>query len=307
MREPLLIGLAAWIALTGTAVADHDRGVTLYRDVHFQGAGQTFNDGDELAELTGSVIGNDSVSSVRVDAGCRVTLYADAHFRGEAITLSEDVDDLRHTYFGNDRASSLAVECRRPGWFDGDPSADGRSGAVLYTDQDFRGREEAVHDDDRDLRDNPVGQDTVSSVRVAPGCRVVLYADVDFRGASTLLTDSAPSLAGTAVGNDRVSSLEVSCDGRPEGVTLYEDVSYAGRAETFLRDDPQLRDNDIREDRVSSARVAPGCVATLYEHPGYRGRATTLRGDEPDLRRTSVGNDSVSSIRVDCRRFRRRR
>ncbi|HEX9733820.1 MAG TPA: beta/gamma crystallin-related protein [Thermoanaerobaculia bacterium] len=311
MRRHLIIALLALAATAATAAAEHERGATLYRDAGFRGESQTFADGEQVHELSGLPIGNDSVSSVRVDRGCRVTLYADDHFRGEAVTLEDDVADLRSTSFGQDRASSLTVECRRPGWFEGGargrPDWGDRRGAVLYSDEDFRGREELFPDDDADLRDNAVRQDSVSSVRVAEGCRVVLYADSDFRGAATLLTESAPNLRGTEVGNDRVSSLEVRCDGGPEGVTLYENSDYRGRSETFLRDDPRLTNNFIRQDGVSSARVAPGCVATLYEHADYRGRSTTLRHDEPDLRKSRVGNDAVSSIRVECRRFGRRR
>lgn len=308
MRRYLIIALTALAA--SAAAADHDRGVTLYRDVGFSGESETFNDGDEVRALSGRAIGNDSVSSLRVDHGCRVTLYADDDFRGEAVTLDDDVADLRSTSFGHDRASSLTVECRRPGWYGGPaveaPDWGGRRGVALYSDEGFGGREEVFVGDDADLRDNAVPQDSASSVRVAPGCRAVLYEDTDFRGAATLVTESASSLRDTEVGNDRVSSLEVRCDGGPAGVTLYEHVNYQGRSETFLRDDPRLTNNFIRQDGVSSARVAPGCVATLYEHSDYGGRSTTLRRDEPDLRGTLVGNDKVSSIRVACRTFGRR-
>jgi len=215
MRRHLIIALTVLAAWTGTAAADHDRGVTLYRDVGFRGQSQTFADGDEVRELGGRAIGNDSVSSVRLDAGCRVTLYADEGFRGEAITLSEDVADLRSTYFGQDRASSLAVECRRPGWFDGGtperPDGGGGDGVTLYEDVDFRGRSETFLRNDPRLRDNFIRQDEVSSARVAPGCVATLYEHADYRGRSTTLRHDEPDLRGTRVGNDAVSSIRVEC------------------------------------------------------------------------------------------------
>lgn len=315
-----LLALPLFVLLAGAAAAEHDRGVTLFRDAHFRGASQTFQDGDRVPDLGERAIGNDAASSVLVGRYCRVTLYEDTYYRGASVTLDADVAELGSTPVGNDRVSSLAVECRRPGWYDG-PYAErpgqydgdrpgwsgGRRGVILYSDEGFEGREESFYDDDPTLADNPLRQDSASSVRVAPGCHAVLFEHSDYRGAATLVTGDVPRLADTEVGNDRVSSLEVVCDGRGEGVTLYEDTGYRGRSEIFLSDDPRLRDNFVRQDGVSSVAVAPGCVVTLYEHADYRGRSATLRQDTPDLRATWVGNDTVSSIRVDCRRFRRHR
>ena len=400
MHRHWLIAIFAFLALAGSLVAQREPGVTLYRDADFRGPNLTFYDGNEVAELGGLAIGNDTVSSVRVDRGCRVTLYEHAdfrgrtttltedavdlygtevgddqvssfavecgspgrsgggqgarqgvflyadvdyrgreeafydddpslddnylgrnnassvrvgqgcrvtlydgvNFRGDSVTLTEDTPDLRLTRIGNDRVSSLEVECRRPGWYEPEPESPATGGVTLYADEGYYGRSETFDGDDPDLRENPIGNDTVSSMRVAPGCRVVLYKDIDYRGTSALLTEDTASMRSTAVGNDQVSSLEVFCDRQSEGVTLYEHRDYEGRSETFLEDDPQLDNNAFPNDGASSVRVAPGCTVTLYQHANYDGRSTTLREDAPDLRVTSVGNDTVSSLRVECRR-----
>lgn len=334
-----------FVVLASPALADYGPGVTLYRDAHFQGRSQIFYDGARIPALGSLAIGNDSVSSVRVDPGCRVTLYADSNFRGSSVTLTEDLVEFGNvTGFGNDKASSMRVECRRPGflggggpkpgYYQGGPREDdrhggygghgedggygedrydwhGRRGVILYSDEGYRGRQEAFYDADWSLKDNAIRQDSISSLRLAPGCRVVLYEDVGFRGRATLFEISAPSLRSTEVGNDRASSMQIECrryDGggqRERGVTLYEDTEFEGRRQSFRRDDRRL-DRDW-QDCVSSVRVAPGCVVVLYEHEGYRGRSVTLRSDVADLRETRLGNDTVSSIRVECRRRGRRR
>lgn len=321
----LLAGTAftALVSLAAPAAADHDRpGVTLYHDVHFSGRRETFF--DDVPRLDGSYVGNDTVSSLEVDRGCRVTLYSDAYYRGTSTTFTHSVDDLRGSPIGNDRVSSLRVDCGRygddrPGYYDGDYDDDRDDGwVVLYSDAGFRGRREAFNDDDRDLRNNRIGNDRVSSIRIRRGCRVVLYSDRNFRGRATELRDDVEDLRYTSVGNDRVSSIQVDCRGggygdddygdrRGRGVTLYEHANYRGRSETFYGDDARLGNNFIRQDGASSVRVDPGCIVTLYEHDGYRGRSTTLRHDEPNLRETWVGNDRVSSLRVECRSRRGRR
>ena len=85
-------------------------------------------------------------------------------------------------------------------------------GVELFAGGYFEGRRESFHRDDPSLRDNRVGNDHASSVRVPPSCDVVLYADHHYRGESTYLDHDVASLAETRVGNDRVSSLQVNCD-----------------------------------------------------------------------------------------------
>lgn len=84
-------------------------------------------------------------------------------------------------------------------------------GVTLFEKRDFRGVSEKFSAADANLRDNPIGNDTVSSVRLDPDCRVELFEHVDYEGRSTVLTHDTGRLSGTDIGNDAVSSLEVSC------------------------------------------------------------------------------------------------
>lgn len=198
-------------SLAGPALADNGRrGATLFRDASFKGQHQTFH--GDVRDLGSTFVGNDAVSSIALDRGCQVRLFSDANFGGRSIELHDDVADLSRTRIGNDRASSIRVKCRG----DGHSQSSGKHGGLgpgvtVYSDAGFRGSSETITQDDRDLRDNRIRQDTISSVVVHPGCWVVLYDDIDFRGAATKVRNKHDNLEYSAVGNDRVSSIRVEC------------------------------------------------------------------------------------------------
>ncbi len=62
---------------------------------------------------------------------------------------------------------------------------------------------------DPDLRDNLVGNDTVSSVKVGPSTQVELCQAIDYGPVCETLTTDAPDLRNNPVGNDTVTSLRV--------------------------------------------------------------------------------------------------
>lgn len=193
------------------------RGATLYEHQYFQGRSETFYGDDP--QLSDNLIGADKASSVRVDPGCRVFLYEHPYYQGRSAELTRDEPDLGRTPVGNDRASGIRVVCNGgqvpppPPAPAPPPPAAGR-GVTLYEHQDFQGRSETFHGDDPELRDNLIGADRASSVRVDPGCEVILFEHPDYRGRSAVLERSEPDLARTRVGNDTVSSLQIRCHER---------------------------------------------------------------------------------------------
>ena len=89
------------------------RGVTFYRDSDYRGTSETY--WNDRSNLSGTQVGNDRISSVQVDRGCRVVLYSDANFRGRSTVLTRDIEDLKRTEVGNDTVSSFRIDCSR-GW-----------------------------------------------------------------------------------------------------------------------------------------------------------------------------------------------
>ncbi len=87
-----------------------------------------------------------------------------------------------------------------------------RRGVTLYENTHFGGRSEIFYDGDTDLRNNLIGNDRASSIKVPPNCTVTLYGDGDYRGRSVTLHEDTADLGDTGIGNDAVSSLKVRCD-----------------------------------------------------------------------------------------------
>jgi hypothetical protein len=176
-----------------------------------------------------------------------------------------------------------------------------QGGVTLFEHPDYGGASQSFTGDVARLGVTQVGNDRVSSVRVAPGCVATLYRDADFRGRATVLRGDVRHLAGSDVGNDTASSLRIECGtSGPHGVTLFTDSEFRGRQATFYGDTPDLTRDGYPDDATSSARVPAGCSLTLYEHPDYRGRAETIYEDDPLLANNRIGNDVVSSLRVRC-------
>ena len=86
------------------------RGVTVYKDEGFRGRSETFY--GDVANFRRTRVGNDEVTAIRVDRGCRAILYSDSEFRGRVTVLEYDLGNLDGTEVGNDRLSSMQVDCR---------------------------------------------------------------------------------------------------------------------------------------------------------------------------------------------------
>ena len=181
-------------------------------------------------------------------------------------------------------------------------------GALLFRDAGLRGRGLRVDRDIPDLGRTPIGNDRLSSIKVARGCWVTLFRDAGFRGERMEVRETVDDLGRTRFGNDRASSLQIDCNRDPmdghgfRGVVLYRDDGFRGRAEVFEEDDSDLSNNAVGNDRVSSVRVSPGCEVTLFRDNRFRGRSMVVDRDVPSLARSTFGNDAVSSVRVHCGR-----
>lgn len=322
----LFFCLAITLASTASAqYGNQSRGVTLYRDLNFSGTSQTFS--DDVPDLRGTYVGNDTATSVRVSSSCRVRLYADADYRGSYFEVEHDISDLRGSPIGNDTVTSVQVRCDETGdgWSGGDSSwGDDSSilGVTLYRDLNFSGASQSFSDDISDLRRSFVGNDTTTSVRVDRGCRARLFADVDYRGTYIDVDGDIPDLRGSTVGNDTVTSLQVRCDGSggawsdggswnnsdgewtgdstADGITLYRDLDFSGARQTFIEDVADLRDSLVGNDTATSLRVDSGCRARLYADANYRGTYIETDRDISDLRGSPIGNDRITSLQVRC-------
>ncbi|MFF3559660.1 discoidin domain-containing protein [Streptomyces sp. NPDC002574] len=93
----------------GTPVGGTGTSATVYGDANYSGASAALAPGSyDLPALQAKGIANDSISSLRVPAGCTLTGYADAGFSGTAWTFTGDAPNLTTTG-NNDAISSLRV------------------------------------------------------------------------------------------------------------------------------------------------------------------------------------------------------
>ena len=203
------------VEIGGAGAGGATPGVTLYELSGLRGENETFYADDP--DLGDNRLGRNRASSVRVPDGCTVTLYDRVGYGGSFVTLSRDVLNLTGTKVGSNDVSSLKGDCQRgggrpPHGGHPGPDRDPANGAVtLYAGENYSGDYEVLYDDDRDLGDNRIGRNRVSSVAMAPGCAARLFGRADFGGVDLVLRDSARSLRGTALGNNNTSSIRVSC------------------------------------------------------------------------------------------------
>jgi hypothetical protein len=163
--------------------------------------------------------------------------------------------------------------------------------------------------------------DAISSVKVAPGFRVVLYEHDNFAGKNLVVESDEACLVGRAM-NDVTSSIKVMKTPPPPPppappapppppapvASVYEHHEYQGWVVHLHVGNytlSQLINLGFRNDSVSSVRVLPGYRVLLYEHDNFRGDVLNVTGDAPrmrelirDRRRGRTWNDVVSSIKV---------
>lgn len=182
--------------------------VTLYEGRFYEGASQSFGVGSHDVH-TFKRIGDNRVSSVKVDAGLRVTLYEDIGFKGNTLPLAADTTHLE--YF-EDLCSGIKVERVRPNEalkvnamqaaIQASPAP--LDEAVFYESADFTGRATSYGVGKHTKLG--LGDDQISSVKVPSGMKVTLYENADFTGRKEVLRYDTQSLPRF---NDMCSAIEV--------------------------------------------------------------------------------------------------
>ncbi|MGA7992023.1 MAG: beta/gamma crystallin-related protein [Thermoanaerobaculia bacterium] len=231
LSRTLLGGL---LLATGLAAASDARaqGVTLFRDRNLRGPSMTFY--DDIPDLRYTQFGSRRASSIEVPPGCVAVLYEFPGYRGRRTEFRDSDNDLSNTAVGEDRASSLRVNCRhdgpethyhpkwhvdQPAWGRPEPPPpdyrpgfpSGVQGAILYRDREGRGPSQFFDRDVPDLDRTRFGSRMASSIDVTPGCVAILYEQPGFRGRRTEFRERDNNLKNTPVGEDTASSLQIRC------------------------------------------------------------------------------------------------
>ena len=287
MMGTLMLGLA--LAATGcgpqdeASVSDSLQSVSQHNETDrdfavaysdtFTGMYQYLLPGRYTASQLASV-GVNAISSVTVPVGWRVTLYSADNFTGTSQVLRRDTD-LSTAGFDN-QTMSINVE---------------RS-VTIYRNDGYRGDVQYLDIGTYDASQLTIGDNTLTSLRVAPGWKVTLYSAPGFTGTSHVITSDVDLWATPApyYFNDQTSSIKV------EGpVTLYSDASYAGSVQGIqagFYTAPQL---GYMAKKLSSLRVAAGWTVTLYSGNDFFGDTRVITADTNWL---GDFNDQTGSIKV---------
>ncbi|MBB5367088.1 MULTISPECIES: Vps62-related protein [unclassified Janthinobacterium] len=258
--------------------------ITVYAEGNYAGTSQALAPGRYDMDAL-RVVGNDTISSIKVPDGWSVTLFEHAGFQGRSKVITADTPMLGDGF--NDLVSSITVS-----------DAAASAGVVsVYADANFSGKSQTLAPGSYDMGAlGGVGNDTISSLRVPAGWRVTLYEHAGFQGRSQIVTADITML-GEAF-NDQVSSITVSAPSASGGaVMVYADGNFSGTTQALQ---PGRYDMAalaaVGNDTISSLRVPAGWSATLYEHAGFQGRSKLITADTPML--DDGFNDLVSSIVV---------
>lgn len=180
-----------------------------------------------------------------------VWLTSDINYGGATVQLSSNVADLSTLGF-NDRTSSIIVP----------------AGTVVaaFDAWNFLGRCETFRVSDPDLRNNVVGNDTISSLWVGRPCPVLLFEANDYTGSVFSVSGDLPDFG------LRFSNVMSSMRLQGNTVALFDQPNYGGLCENFTADDASFDNNPIRE-RASSLKFGYTCPqqAVLFSDINYGG------------------------------------
>lgn len=164
----------------------------LYKDGNYSGKIQEVGPGSyNLSDL---VVGNDTISSVKVGAGMRVTLFADSNFKGKKKMFVKDTDWVGDDF--NDKTSSVLVE----------------KVVTLYKNGDYGGTSTKLGIGRYRMADIAVGNNALSSMKIPQGLMAIAYEYENFAGNYKVFFEDTPWL-GDYSKNDVFSSIIIKASG----------------------------------------------------------------------------------------------
>ena len=177
-------------------------GVHLFPDENFGGKDcQTFSEG-EYPDLTGTKIGNNTASSIKIVGPYEAWLYKSQNFQeGESHFMSSD-GNLADEPCGDNNVSSIKVKkivCNP-----------GPDGVTLYSEKDFKGYCETFKADDPDLNGNTIANNRASSLTVVGAWRVCLYRSQNYAEGESCFNSDDNDLSNDPVGDNNASSVRIT-------------------------------------------------------------------------------------------------
>ncbi len=172
---------------------------------------------------------------------------------------------------------------------------------TLYQHINFSGSSLSVGEGDvtvADLRASGVGNNRISSIRVAAGYEVLACRPQDLTGRCEIFVNDVPDLRFISF-NDTISSLRVTKLPAPLPVTVYQHINFSGKALSVGEGDVPVRNirRSVGNDTISSISIEPGYEVLACARRLLTGRCETFTASASDLRSFEF-NDVISSMRV---------
>ncbi|UPK68506.1 peptidase inhibitor family I36 protein [Chitinophaga filiformis] len=288
-RMPVLLALSLFLTCcisVHAAANDPSNQAVFYTDINYGGTAVALSAGTYTrAQMIGSGLPDDAVSSFTIPAGYQVTFFWDDNFTGASLTKTASASFIGLDW--NDKVTSLIVSRIPPG-----------EQAVFYTDINYGGTAVALSAGTytrAQMIANGLPDDAITSYMIPAGYQVTFFWDDNFTGASLTKTASE-SWIGTDW-NDKVTSLIITKVAPEEQAVFYTDASYLGKAVPLSPGNytrAQMIAYGLPDDAVSSFTVPAGYQVTVYWDDNFSGASLTRTASEPWI--GPDWNDKVTSL-----------
>lgn len=245
----------------------------------------------DLGQLS---VGDNAVSSIRINGNYRVKLYGDINYGGPPEEVNQNDPNLDIRSLGEQYSSIKIIPTS-----DCDKDADG---VILYSGTGYEGACTRLLTNEPDLGRTEVGDDEVSSVRINGDYKLTLFEDKDFKERSDEINHDEPNLDTRTLGNQyssaRIEATNIKCDNtsRP-GVYLYSEKKYKGNCYYTVSDIPDFDLTPITNDHLRSVWIVGSFEVKIYKDKQYGEPHVRFSHSRDDLTVDSLG-DQYSSIQV---------
>ena len=263
-----------------------DTTLSLYRAAGFQSACQNVPANTIVASLEGSIVGYHDLSSIKVGpCPTQVQVFAEAGYAGGRRAFGADQPDLSALTF-DDVTSSVVNNTAVV--------------VALYSQTDYHARCQQLDPGEsvNDLTNTPVGNDTISSVRVGEQCRAIalLFDNADYAGMFLGVAEDAADLI-TYDFSLRASSI-VNNTGRT--ISVYGTANFKGRCQNVPPDTaiPTLAGSIVHENAIQSMKVSGPCPShvVMYKKAPYASTFLAKAQTTADLRDNNFDDVTVSVV-----------
>lgn len=259
---------------------------TVYKDANYRGKSQRLEAGKyNWADLKKSgAIGDDCISSLKVNSGYRVTLYHDPDFKTKPQSFTSNTSYVGNTL--NDKTSSILVE----------KLYSSSTPAAVYMGAGLSGTQQAlsVGKYDKTKLDKLIGSKDIKSCKTSSNYRIVLYEDINKSTGRSVYSNGSQSSSLPTSLCGKITYVTVEPYNGGSYVTLYSEKDFKGVQQSFGIGSFSNLNQIIGNGKVKSLKVSSGYRAVLYD--GLNGTRKSFTGSVKDIGSEMLGKGNYLSV-----------